>query len=176
MRAMSAHLRLSRREFAAMALAGAGAPPAAAAAAAPKFPVGVFIANPDETVELEAYADHHGFGRLRMSYGLLGDIPVVEQAPVVVCNLASWWLQTVWFTSQRIFYEDAAERRQLSYTVRRYSMTTVAAIVRGLDDDKGVARLMAAVGANRTTPGYLVATISNGAVVRDYLGEVRPRE
>lgn len=164
--------RLSRREFAAVALGSAAV--AVPVGAAPKLPVGVFVASPEETVELQAYAGHHGFGRLTMAEGLLADIPVVDRVPMLVCNLPHWWLQTLWFASQRIFYDDNAERRQLNYTVRRYSMTTLAATARALGDPDGVTRLLRAVGATEANPGYVIASVSNGAVERDYLAEVRP--
>ncbi|MFN7978227.1 MAG: hypothetical protein U0P30_08835 [Vicinamibacterales bacterium] len=165
--------RLSRREFAALA-AGAIAALPVPSEAAPKFPLGVFATSPDDTVELRAWAGRKGWGGLALGEGLLADIPVMRRVPVVVCNLPHWWLQTLWFTSQRIFYDENAERRQLSYTTRRYSMTTLAANPRGPDTDDGVAKLLAAVGATDANPGYLVTTISNGAAVRDYLVELRP--
>ncbi len=173
MRGMRAAARLSRREFVALGT-GAGVAVARAAHATPKFPTGVFVASPDETVELRAYADHHGFGRLRLAEGLLADIPALPRVPVVLCNLPSWWLQTVWLTSQRIFYDDDAERRSLVYTARRYSVTAIGVSVRELDDIAGMTKLMAAVGADAANPAYLVVALANGHVVRDYLVELRP--
>lgn len=165
--------RLSRREFVALGTGASVMALAREAGAAPKFPLGVFASSPDETAELRAYADRKGFGRLTLVEGLLADIPVMRRVPVVVCNMPHWWLQTLWFTSQRIFYDENAERRQLSYTTRRYSMTTLAASARELDSDDGIARLLAAVGATAANPGYAVATVGNGAVMRDYLVELR---
>lgn len=164
--------RLSRREFVALG-SGAGVAVTRAANAAPKLPVGVFVSSPDETIELRAYADHHGFGRLRLSQGLLADIPTVSRVPVVLCNLPNWWLQTMWLASQRIFYDDSAERRQLVYTARRYSVTAIGASVRELETAEGIAKLMAAVGADDANPAYVVVALSNGHVVRDYLVELR---
>lgn len=165
--------RLSRREFVTLGT-GVGVALARAANAAPKWPVGVFVSRPDETVELRAYADHHGFGRLRLAHGLLADIPAVPRVPVVLCNLPNWWLQTMWMASQRIFYDDGAERRQLVYTARRYSVSAVGASVRELDAPDGIAKLMAAVGADDANPAYVVVALTNGHVVRDYLVELRP--
>lgn len=165
---------MSRREFAEMAAGGMTVTLAAdSASAAPKFPNGVFATSPDDTVELRAYADRKGFGRLTLVEGLLADIPVMRRVPVVVCSMPHWWLQTLWFTSQRIFYDENAERRQLTYTTRRYSMTTLAASARDLESDLGIARLLDAVGASAVNPGYAVATVGNGAVMRDYLVELR---
>ncbi len=173
MRGMRNGTRLSRREFVALGT-GAGVALARVANAAPKFPVGVFVSSPDETIELRAYADHHGFGRLRLAQGLLADIPAVRRIPVVLCNMPNWWLQTMWMASQRIFYDDSAERRQLVYTARRYSVSAVGASAHELDDSGGIAKLMAAVGADDANPAYVVVALTNGHVVRDYLVELRP--
>jgi hypothetical protein len=173
MRGMWAGARLSRRELLSLGT-GAMALAASSANAAPKFPVGVFVSSPDETIELRAYADHHGFGRLTLAQGLLADIPAVPRIPVVLCNLPTWWLQTMWLASQRIFYDDTAERRQLNYTARRYSVTAIGASVRELNDAAGIAKLMNAVGASEVNPAYVVVALTNGHVVRDYLVELRP--
>lgn len=171
---MRAAARLSRREFAVFAAGGAAALGSRVVLAAPKLPVGVFVSRPEDTVELRAYADHHGFGRLRLSEGLLADIPAVPRIPIVLCNLPNWWLATMWLASQRIFYDDGAERRQLTYATRRYSITAVGASVRELDDPDGIAKLMMAVGASDANPAYVVVALTNGHVVRDYLVELRP--
>lgn len=174
MRGMRAATRLSRREFAALAAGGAAAFGSRVARAAPKLPFGVFVSSPEDTVELRAYADHHGFGRLTLAQGLLADIPAVPRIPVVLCNMPGWWLQTMWLASQRIFYDDVAERRQLTYTMRRYSVSAIGASVRELNEPAGIAKLLAAVGASDANPAYVVVTLTNGHVVRDYLVELRP--
>lgn len=169
---MRSGMRLSRRDFVAL---GAGLPVLAGrtVGATPTLPIGVFATSPDDTVELRAYAERHGYGQLTLVEGLLADIPVMRRVPIIVCNKPHSRLQTLWFTSQRIFYDETAERRALVYTTRRYSMTALAASASDLESDARIARLLSAVGASATNPGYAVATIGNGAVVREYLVELR---
>lgn len=169
---MSRLMPLTRRAFGCTALGGFVAALPAAAAAQP-YPDGLLIYDGEEFLELAAYASQQRSGVLAMSYGTVEEIPAVDRVPMLICNLGMWQVGTVWFTTRRIFDDDRAERRRLSFALNRMNMRTTRLRIRALEDAKATLDLMKSVKASPDNPAYAVFAVSNGTVVRHYLVEMR---
>lgn len=166
--------RLSRRRFGAVTLGGFGAVlPAPAGAIQGPYPDGLLIYDGEEYVELAAYASLHPSGLLRMAFGTVDEIPVVERIPMLICNLGMWSVGSAWFTSRRIFDDGRAERRRLTFALNRMNIRTTRLRIKSLEDAGALQDLMHGVKAGPDNPAYAVFAVTNGAIVRHYLVQMR---
>lgn len=165
--------RLSRRQFAAAAIGGAGAALPALAGAAQPYPEGLLIYDGEEFMELAAYASMLPSGLLTMSFGKVDEIPVADRVPMLICNLGMWHVGTVWFTTRRAFDDSRAERRRLTFALNRMNMRTTRLRIKSLEDAPAMQGLMKSVKAGPDNPAYAAFAVTNGAIVRHYLVEMR---
>lgn len=166
-------IRLSRRQFAAAALGSAGAALPALAGAAQPYPEGLLIYDGEEFVELATYASMLPSGLLTMSFGKVDEIPATDRVPMLICNLGMWHVGGVWFTTRRIFDDSRAERRRLTFALNRMSMRTTRLRITALEDAAATQELMKSVKAGPDNPAYAAFAVTNGAIVRHYLVEMR---
>jgi hypothetical protein len=167
---------LSRRQFAAAAFGGAGAALPALAGAAQPYPEGLLIYDGEEFTELAAYGSLKPSGLLMMAFGTVDEIPAVTHVPMLICNLGMWSVANVWFTTRRIFDDGRAERRRLTFAFNRVNIRTTRLRIRTLEDADGLRGLQKSVNAGPDNPAYAVFAVTNGAIVRHYLVQVRPSD
>jgi hypothetical protein len=164
---------LGRRRFGAVLLGALGAAVPAPAGAAQPYPEGLLVYDGEEFLELATYASLHPSGVLTMRFGTVDEIPAVDRVPMLICNLGLWSVTTVWFTSRRIFDHGGAERRAVPFAVNRMNLRTTRLRIRSLDDPTATQALMTAVKAGPDNPAYAVFAVTNRAVVRHYLVQMR---
>lgn len=134
-----------------------------------QYPEGLLLVDDDGPQELGAYAVLRPNGRLTMAFGTRDDILAAPRIPMIVCNLGLWPVGAVWVTSDAIFEDARAERRQLPFSVNRASVRTTRLRIGALEDPANIRRLAHAIGAGPGRSVYAVFTTSNGPMTRHYL-------
>src|SRR4030095_15339804 len=115
---------------------------------------GVFIGTPHGPIELTAYAEVASNGRLRMAKGSRENIPTLSEIQRVLCNLPNFEPGAIMISSQDIFIDEKAERREIRFAVRRLNITALELRVEDLERKDRLAQLVQGVGASETSPAY----------------------
>ena len=138
----------------------------------PRYIDGVFVHSGEAPFELLAFAEHSSTGQLRLASASFDDVPAVERVYRVLCSLPGWTPAAVWASTRAIFRNEYAERRQLSFAVRRISVYTVELRVADVETPEGAARLIRAIRGTADNPAYLFVTLHNSGVTREYMIEL----
>lgn len=170
---MTGPMPITRRQFGAAALGVVGAAGAARGAAAQPYPDGLLIYDGEEYVELAAYASLQPSGLLTMAFGRVEEIPAADRIPMLICNLGMWSVGSIWFTSHRVFVDGRAERRRLTFALNRVNIRTTRLRIRTLEEAGSLQELIGAVKAGPDNPAYAAFAVTNGAIVRHYLVQMR---
>lgn len=149
-----------------------GRAPAVALVAQSGYVTGVFVNTARGPVELIAYADRIGNGQLRMSFGTFEDVPAIASPSRLLCNLPNWKPVLVWLSTRRIFKDEFAERRTIPFAGRPLNIAALELRIAEMEDAARLQKLLAAVGASESNPGYLFVTLNNGSISREYMIEL----
>jgi hypothetical protein len=152
------------------------APSAASVHAQTRYVDGVFVHAGTEPIALMVFADRIRNGQMRFSNGSLEDVPIVERVVRVLCSLPNWRPTTVWLSTTRVFRDEFAERRQLTFAVRPLNIYALEMRVNGVEKPEDVQRLLKAVGATADDPAILFITLDSNGVTRDYLVQIGSTE
>lgn len=136
---------------------------------------GVFVALPSGPVELIAYAEPDGTGRLRLTYGAMDDVPPLGAGCRVLISLPGWRTSGAIIASEAIFENPFAERRDLRWSIRPLNIYAGDVEFKDLRKADFVARMLKSVKASDDAPGYVFVIVSNsvsrasfGNIVRFY--------
>ena len=136
----------------------------------PRFVPGVWVSTPDGPLELIAFAELRSNGTFVMSSGTLEDVPSIRPHATlrVVTSLANWAPIGVLVSSESIFRERYAERRNLTYAGRKLNVYSHELRVVDLESEESVARLFKLVRASDETPGFAFVIMDSSGIRRYY--------
>jgi hypothetical protein len=154
---------MGRRLVAAAALLMLGS-----TASAQDYIHGVFVGTPEGPVELIAYADSIPNGQLRLVRGSWEDVPTVDTVQRILCSLPNWKPVSVWMSSEAIFRDEYAERRQLAWAQRMLNVYTMEIRVKDLENPTRVSDLIRQVKATDDTPAYAFVMVHANGTGRYY--------
>lgn len=122
---------------------------------------GVFVASPSGPVELIAYAEPDGTGRLHLTNGAMDDVPPIRAGSRVLVSLPGWKPAGAIVASEGIFENPFAERRDLRWSVRSLNIYAVDLELQDLRKADFVTRMLKSVKASDDVPGYAFVIVSN---------------
>lgn len=159
---------MSRAILVAAALAVSTVP----AAAQGRYIDGIFIHAGESPIELLTYADRVRSGQLRISAGSFEDVPVVSSISRVLCSLPNWAPAAVWLSTREIFRDELAERRTLTFAVRRLNVYALELRIADMESAESVSRLVRGVGATEDNPALLFVTMASSGITRHYVVQI----
>lgn len=122
---------------------------------------GVFVASPGGPVELIAYAEPDGTGRLHLTSGALDDVPAIGAGCRVLISLPGWKPAGALIASEDIFRNPLAERRDLRWSIRSLNIYAGEVEIKDLANADFVTRMLGRVKASDERPGYVFVIVSN---------------
>jgi len=146
--------------------------------ASPQTPAtdGFYILGERGWLPLTAYAEYHSSTEtLRLVHGWTDDIPEVTNITRFAIQMPNWSVGAVLLTSDDLFTSRSAERRNLTYGIRRTSVYGREIQV-GKSDPASLDRLLAQVGVSPDRAGYAFLVVgTDGVPTRYYPVRVRRR-
>jgi hypothetical protein len=123
---------------------------------------------------LTAYAEYHAATEtLRLVHGWTDDIPEVPNATRFAIQMPNWSVGAVLLTGEDLFTSRVAERRNLTYGIRRTSVYGQEIQV-GKSDPPSLDKLLAQVGVAPGRLGYVFLVVgTEGVATRYYPVRVR---
>ena len=137
------------------------------------YVAGVFVGTPDGPIELTAYAEAATNGQLRMTKGSLENVPTLSTVQRILCNLPNWQPGGVFVSTQQIFQDERAERRELQFAVRRLNISALEVRVENIERKDRLAELVRSVGASEKSPAYVFIVMATNGLSRFYPFRVR---
>ena len=137
---------------------------------------GFYVRTDKEWVPLTAYAEfHEATQTLRLVNGWSDDIPEVANTTYFAIQMPNWGVGAVLLTGGDLFSSRYAERRNLTYGIRRTSVYGREIRV-GKSDPANLDKLLAQVGVKPDAAGYVFLVVgSEGFPTRYYPVRVRRR-
>ena len=134
---------------------------------------GVFVGTLHGPIELTAYAEVATNGQLRMAKGDLGNIPALSDVQLILCNLPSWQPGAIFVSTQEIFRDERAERREVRFALRRLNISALELRVEDIERQDRLAELVRSVRASDTSPAYVFIVMTTNGLNRFYPFRVR---
>jgi hypothetical protein len=146
----------------------------ASPAAAQSSPVILFTST--EQIPLKTYAELMRTGVLRMSFGSMKDIPVIEDFQMIRCALTGWVPGRAVVASEELFSNERAERRLLPIATRRVGVSALTVRIADLESPQKIDELLTSVGVREGTgTGYFFFTLAGDGIVRYYPFQFKTR-
>lgn len=146
---------------------------AALAAQQSGYQPGVFVGTAHGPIELTAYAEVARNGELRMAKGSLGNIPELSDVQTILCNLPNWQPGAIFVSTQAIFSDERAERRDVRFALRRLNISALELRVEDIERKDRLAELVRSVGASDESPAYVFVVMATNGLNRLYPFRVR---
>jgi hypothetical protein len=122
---------------------------------------GVFVQAPSGPIELIAYAEMSGGGLLRLSHGFMEDVPTLRAGCRVLVSLPSWKPVGAILSTEAIFVDYRAERRDLRASIRSLNIYAADLEFKDLADGVLAARMLKSVRAFGDTPAFVFVIVAN---------------
>jgi hypothetical protein len=133
----------------------------------------VFVGTSHGPIELTAYAEVATNGQLRMAKGSLGNIPALSDVQLILCNMPNWQPGAIFVSTQEIFRDERAERREVRFALRRLNISALELRVEDIERKDRLAELVRSVGASEESPAYVFVVMTTSGLNRLYPFRVR---
>jgi hypothetical protein len=161
---------VSRALSAALLAIGVASPALAQSSAVVRF-------TSTEQIPLKTYAELMRSGVLRMSFGSVKDIPVIQDFRMIRCALTGWVPGRALVASDELFVNERAERRLLPIATRPVGVSALTVRIADLESPKKIDELLTAVGVREgTEKGYFFFTLASDGLVRYYPFQFKSRD
>jgi hypothetical protein len=138
---------------------------------------GVFVApRGGAPIELIAYAEARSTGVLQMQRGTLEDAPLIHEVVSVLTSIPHWRPRAVSVTTEKIFRDEQAEQRTLSFAVNQLNVYALGVRIVDLEKRTTIDRLLRAVDASANNPGYAFIHMESSGYIRYYPMRLSPDE
>jgi hypothetical protein len=129
--------------------------------AQPRYVDGVFAQSPNGPIELIAYAEMSGSGLLRLSHGFMEDVPTLRAGCRVLVSLPSWKPVGAILSTEAIFVDHRAERRDLRASIRSLNIYAADLEFKDLADGNLAARMLKGIKASGDMPAFVFVIVAN---------------